>query len=190
MGDEEIIHLLFERKEAALSVLDEKYGNHLYCLSMRILNNKEDVEECVNDTYYAAWKSIPPENPKSLGAWLSRVLRNCSIDRYRKNNAGKQGVLLMELTREMEECIPTEIGEREENALTESIQLFLEKLPREQRYIVLRRYWYMDTISDICGRTGMGQSKVKSILFRARKKLKHQLQEEGIARKGGWLCKE
>lgn len=183
MEDEEIIHLLFERKEAAISVLDEKYGSHLYRLSMRILNNREDVEECVNDTYFAAWNSIPPEHPKSLGGWLTRVLRNRSIDRYRRNNAEKRGALLVELTGEMEECIPAEGEEQEENVLTERIQLFLERLPRQQRYIVLRRYWYMDEISEICDRTGMGQSKVKSSLFRARKKLKHWLQEEGKAKR-------
>lgn len=180
MEDEEIIALLFEREEAALSALHEKYGSYLYRLSMRILKNREDVEECVNDAYFSAWKSIPPEHPKSLGAWLTRALRNFSIDRYRKNNAEKRSALLTELTKEMEECIPAEMEEREENALTESIQLFLEKLSREQRYIVVRRYWYMDEISDICGRTGMSQSKVKSVLFRARKKLKRQLQEEGL----------
>lgn len=180
MEDEEIIALLIGREESALSALEEKYGSHLYRLSMRILNNQEDVKECVNDAYFAAWQSIPPEHPRSLGAWMTRVLRNLSIDRYRKNNAEKRSALLMELTKEMEECIPAEIEEREENVLTESIQLFLEKLPREQRYIVLRRYWYMDEISEICSRTGMSQSKVKSVLFRARKKLKRQLQEEGL----------
>lgn len=178
MEDEDIINLLFARNEAALSALAEKYGSRLHHLSMRILNNQEDVEECLNDAYFTAWKSIPPEHPKSLGAWLTRVMRNLSIDRYRTNNAKKRSVLLTELTKEMEECIPAEMGERDENALTESIQAFLDNLPREQRYIVLRRYWYMDGIKDICGRTGMSQSKVKSILFRARKKLKHRLQED------------
>lgn len=178
MEDEEIINLLFARNEAALSALAEKYDSRLHHLSMRILNNQEDVEECLNDAYFTAWKSIPPEHPKSLGAWLTRVMRNLSIDRYRTNNAKKRNVLLTELAKEMEECIPAEMGERDENALTESIQAFLDNLPREQRYIVLRRYWYMDGIKDICGRAGMSQSKVKSILFRARKKLKHRLQED------------
>ena len=180
MEDEEIINLLFARNEAALSALDEKYGSRLYRLSMRILNNRADVKEGVNDAYFAAWKAIPPERPKSLGAWLPRALRNLSIDRYRKNNAEKRSAFLTELTKEMEECIPSEMEEREENALTESIQLFLDDLPREQRYIVLRRYWYMDGISDICDRTGMSPSKVKSVLYRTRKKLQRQLQEEGI----------
>lgn len=180
MEDEEIIALLMDRDETALLALEKKYGSRLYQLSMRILNNPEDVKECVNDAYFAAWKAIPPECPKSLGAWLNRTLRNLSIDRYRRNNAEKRSALVLELTKEMEECIPAEMEEKEESALAERIQLFLESLPKEQRYIVLRRYWYMDGISDICKRTGMSKSKVKSVLFRARKKLKRQLQEEGM----------
>lgn len=180
MEDEEIIALLFDRDEAALTALEKKYGGRLHRLSMRVLNDPEDAKECVNDAYLAVWTAIPPEHPKSLGAWMTKVLRNLSIDRYRKNSAEKRSALLTELTREMEECIPAEMEEREENVLTESIQAFLESLPGEQRYVVLRRYWYMDGISDICDRTGMGRSKVKSILFRARKKLKRQLQEKGL----------
>ena len=59
MNDEDIIDLFFDRKESAIFETDNKYGNHLSKLAMRILNCHEDAEECKNDTYFETWNTVP-----------------------------------------------------------------------------------------------------------------------------------
>ena len=60
-------------------------------LSYHILNDWEDVEECVNDAYLGAWNGIPPARPKPLRAYLCKIVRNLSLKRYHREGAVKRG---------------------------------------------------------------------------------------------------
>ena len=90
MEDEKIIELYWARDEAAIQETDLKY--HPYCgaIAIRILEDREDAEECVNDTWLHAWNAIPPERPGILSAFLGRITRNLSIDRYRVKHASRR----------------------------------------------------------------------------------------------------
>lgn len=95
----------------------------------------------------------------------------------------QRDAVVTELTQEMAECIPTQNGTEQEfeaNYLAGLIDKFLEGFPKEQRNVFVRRYWYFDPISEICDRYGLSQSKVKSILFRMREKMKSYLEKEGF----------
>ena len=105
MDDKQIINLFFQRDEDAIKVVDEKYGSKLNALAANILQSREDGLECVNDTYMKAWNSIPPARPEYLFAFLAASARNIAIDMIRKNNAGKRQAKVVELTKELEECI-------------------------------------------------------------------------------------
>lgn len=105
MDDNQIINLFFQRDEDAVRVIDEKYGGKLNTLAANILQSREDGLECVNDTYMKAWNSIPPARPEYLFAFLAATARNIAIDLIRKNNAGKRQAKVVELTKELEECI-------------------------------------------------------------------------------------
>ena len=63
MEDAKIIELFFQRNEQAVKETDTAYGRKLYVLSNNILNNREDAEESVSDTYMETWNSIPPKRP-------------------------------------------------------------------------------------------------------------------------------
>ena len=56
----------------------------------------------------------------------------------------------------------------------------VEALPREEQQAFVCRYWYMASIEEIGRATGFGKSKVKSLLFRSRKRLAARLREEGL----------
>ena len=105
MDDKQIINLFFQRDEDAINAVDEKYGSKLNALAANILQSREDGLECVNDTYMKAWNSIPPARPEYLFAFLAASARNIAIDMIRKNNAGKRQTKVVELTKELEECI-------------------------------------------------------------------------------------
>lgn len=182
MEDQGILDLFFARSEQAIAETDRKYGGYCYSIAYNILSSREDSEECVSDTYLAAWNLIPPRKPNFLNAFLGKITRHISIDRWRKLNArkrgGKETILALE---ELGECtassdMETDITQRE---LTRILNDFLENLPETERHVFLCRYWYLDPIEAIVHTTGFTQSKVTSMLHRTRGKLRKRLSEEG-----------
>lgn len=184
MDDEKIINLYWERNETAINETKLKYGKFCYTIAYRILQNNEDAEECENDTYFEAWNSIPPEKPVVLSAFLGTITRRKSIDKWRKKMAQKRGGGEYELSiYELENCIPEEKTIDEQLAVEELAKVisdFLRELPENECNVFLRRYWYFDSVKQICERYGYGVSKVKMILFRTRQKLLVCLEKEGI----------
>lgn len=184
MEDKQIIDLYWERCERAISATAEKYGNYCRSIAFNILHNAEDAEECVNDTYLAAWKSIPPNRPDRLGVYLGKITRNFSLNRVKRYSAEKRGFGQTDLVlSELEDCIPADTGveqQMEERLLVKAIEIFLYSQTPEKRNIFIRRYWNMTPIKDIAHSFGMSESKVVSLLFRMRKELKKHLEKEGI----------
>lgn len=185
MEDSLIIDLYFQRSEEAISATADKYGNYCFSIARNILSDHSDSEEAVNDTYLAAWKAIPPHIPQSLAAFLGRITRRISITRWQAAHAAKRGGGEVPLAlEELSGCIPSPMDvqqELEAAELTKLLDTFLRSLPRTERRVFLCRYWHLDSISDIAGQFGFSQSKVKSMLFRTRNKLRTLLEKEGIS---------
>lgn len=170
MDDPQIIELYWARSEQAISETSAKYGAFLWRIARNILESHDDADECVNDTY--------------LRAWLGRITRNLSLDRWNQARAQKRGGSSMELLLgELSECVPApgRTEQRlEDQALADSLNAFLGTLSRESRVIFLRRYWYGDRLEVITAGMNCSAGKVKSSLFRTRSKLRAYLQKEGI----------
>ncbi len=182
MEDVKIIALFWARNEQAVQETDTAYGRKLFCLSNNILNNREDAEESVSDTYMEAWKSIPPKRPKYFYAFLASICRHLSLDRLDWRLAAKRNAQVVALTQEMEHCIPDgrQDAQMDSRELRRVLEAFLDALPQESRLIFLRRYLYADTVADIAARYGISESKVKTQLHRTRTKLHTYLEKEGI----------
>ena len=177
MEDEKIIELLWQRSERAIENIDLKYGRFCFSISNRILNNTQDAEECVSDTYFAAWNQIPPTNPKSLSAFLGRITRNLSISRWRSLSAQRRGGGEINVALdELEECIAGPFDLEQESA----IQTFCKAISPQERVVFLKRYYFLSTVPEIAKEMGFSQPKVKSILHRCREKLKAQLAKEAL----------
>lgn len=185
MEDEKIVELYFERDETAIERTSEKYGKRLSAVSNGIVRDMETAEECENDTYLEAWNIIPPNEPKTyFYAFLARIIRNISLNCCRKKNALKRNAFVCELSAEMEECIPSpdDMDCRiDDMVFAEIINKFLSELDAEKRKIFVRRYWYMDSVTEISEKLLLSESKVKTSLFRTRKKLREFLEKEGYA---------
>lgn len=183
MEDARIIDLYWQRDESAISETAAKYGKYLHSISYGILRNEEDAEECVSDTYAGAWQAMPPHRPSVLSAFLGKITRRISISLWRKRSAEKRGggetALALD---ELEECVSGE-GDAESEAelreLREKLNAFLRALSPTERQVFLRRYWYMDPVADIAGRFACSESRIRSMLYRTRKKLRAMLEEEG-----------
>lgn len=182
LEDAQIIQFFWERDQTALDETAQKYGARLHQLALRILGNHEDAQECVNDTYWQAWRTIPPQQPEHLFAYLAKLCRFSAFGKLDWQNAKKRKAQLVELTAEMECCIPHpgEACRLEEAELGHLLNSFLKALPQESRLIFLRRYWYADSILAISQRYGISESKVKTNLFRTRNKLRAYLEKEGV----------
>lgn len=183
MDDKTIVDLYFLRNEDAIGLTEEKYGPYCYSIAYNILSNREDAQESVSDTYMAAWNSIPPRRPSVLSAFLGKLTRHISIDRWRQRTAAKRGggevaVALEELS----ECVAglqnIEL-EYERKELMKAYTRFLKELPETERRVFLGRYWYMESIEAIANKFGFSQSKVKMLLQRTRIKLRLRFEEEG-----------
>ena len=185
MEDSAIIDLYWARQESALSETDKKYGGYCRSIAQNILHNEQDSEECVSDTYLHAWNAMPPQRPGVLSAFLGRITRNLSLDRCRIARAEKRGGGSLPLALdELEGCIPSELRTEdhlEEAELVSVIDRFLRGQPQRECVIFLRRYWYLDTISQIAARYELPENTVKSILHRTRERLRKELKKEGVS---------
>ena len=182
--DKQIVDLYWERSEAAISETDKKYGRYCRYIAYNILFNDEDCQECINDTYLKAWAAIPPHRPDRLSAFLGKITRNISLNRYKYNHADKRcGGQMPLVLEELHECIPSaENPEQivEDIVLTDTLNRFLAALPAETRKIFMRRYWYLSSVKEIAEDYSITESKVKMSLMRSRNKLKQLLEKEGI----------
>lgn len=183
MEDEQIVELYVRRDEAAIQRTQAKYGQRLRALSFGIVNDWQTAEECENDTYMEAWKSIPPHAPGNyLYPFLARITRHLSLNRCRERSRLKRSALISELSEEMEQCIPApdDVECRiDDLVLRQAINGFLGTLSEEKRNVFLRRYWYLDSVAAISKRYALSQSKVKTMLFRMRGQLRSYFEQEG-----------
>ena len=183
MEDSKILSLFFERSEQAIEELDSKYGSVVRKTTANILNDRLDVEECVNDTYLRAWNNIPPHAPNPLVSYLCRIARNLAVNRYHANHAKKRGGSYDLILDEMQECIPSDVNietEYDAKELSAAINRFLSTLSQEDRFLFVRRYWYADSVSDLASMTNGSANRISVRLFRLREKLRITLVKEGF----------
>lgn len=184
MEDSQIVELYWKRLESAISETAAKYGKYCYRIAYNILANAEDTEESVNDTYFNAWNAIPPHRPDVLSAFLGKITRRISIDKWRRRTAEKRGgsetALVLD---ELEDCVASVQNverEAEEHELAEAVNAFLSGLSADVRDVFICRYFFVLSINEICENFDYSQSKTKSMLSRTRKSLQMYLEKEGL----------
>ena len=183
MTDKEIVALFLDRNQQALAETKQAYGSQCMRLARRILDNADDAEECVNDSYLRLWQRIPPDRPVSLGAYLSRIVRNVCFDRLRQLGAAKRGGSAITVSlNELEQItgrssVESELAAKELGA---AVGRFLRTVPDLNRTVFLRRYYFMDTREEIAARCSISTAQVSVRLSRTRKQLRDYLKKEGL----------
>lgn len=178
MEDREIIALYFARNEKAIRISSDKYGSYVKGISMSILQNALDAEECVNDTWLKAWNSIPPQNPPSLKVFLGRLVRHLSIDRLRTLTRLKRNRELEVALDELAECAAPD--DEDVTALTDALNEFLDGLEPLDRKLFVGRYWHLYPVSKLAAAYGLTTNNTSVRLHRLREKLKVHLTERGF----------
>ena len=184
MEDKRIIEMYWQRDEGALALTRRKYGAYCHAIALQILHNREDADECENDTYLRAWNAMPPDRPHGLRAYLGAITRRLSLDRWRERKSHKRGGGEVALSlEELDECVPhpDTVPAAVDAAQTAAVlSAFLRSLPPAECDLFLRRYWYFDSVAQMAKRFGYSESKVKMTLSRTRDKLRVCLEKEGI----------
>ena len=175
MDDKQSIRLFFERSEQAITELSQKYGSLCFQVADNILNDHQDAEECVNDAYLGAWNSIPPQSPDPLRAYICRIVRNRSLKKLRTNSAIKRGSQFEVSLSELEDGIPDNSMDEQLSIseLSAQINAFLAALPKDDRLMFVKRYWFSESISELADAFGTTENNVSVRLSRIRGKL-HQ----------------
>ena len=184
MEDIKIISLFNERDERAIEITQSKYGKYCYSIAYSILEQREDAEECVNDTWVKTWNSIPPQAPSCLRAFLAKITRNIAYDRHKFNSRKKRGGKEITLAlHELAECLPTSDGMEEylrANELREALNRFLYALPERERNIFIYRFFFVYSAKKIASAMGMNRGTVMNSITKTKKKLKEYLKKEGF----------
>ena len=183
MSDNEIVSLFLSRDSKAITLAEQKYGGMCVFLAENILNDKSDAQEIKNDTMLALWNTIPPNKPEKLSAFVSKIARNLSLKRLRQITAKKRGGSEYALALdELCEILPdsTDVERKiESDELKAFINRFVASLENDEQNMFVLRYFCFFSVEQTSERLGFSKSKIKSSLFRIRKKLKEKLESEG-----------
>ncbi len=182
MEDKRIIELYFKRDEAAIKETAEKYGRLCHGIAFNILSDAGESEECENDTYFQLWNKIPPEEPRSLKAFIAKIARNLALKKLEYNSAKKRNTHATLSIHELEASLPDSsfAYDIEDEALGELINEFLRSIAEDSRNVFVRRYFFHDGIRDISARYAFSSPKVKSMLHSTRARLRKFLIERGV----------
>ena len=179
ISDEAIIALYWSRDERAIEETDLKYKNYLYSVAYNIVHGRPDCEECLNDTYLAAWNAMPPSKPNVLKAFLTTVIRRIAINRFHSNmRHAEMTVALSELEAFLTdgEGVDSRLDAKE---LGRVISDFVRRLPQRRRFIFMSRYYMAEPIDTIAKELDLSRSMVNKELAAIRKALKEKLESEG-----------
>ena len=179
ISDEAIIALYWNRDESAIEETDLKYKNYLYFVAYNIVHGRADCEECLNDTYLAAWNAMPPSKPNVLKAFLTTIARRIAINRFHSNmRHSEMTVALSELEAFLTdgESVDSRLDAKE---LGRVISDFVRRLPQRRRFIFMSRYYAYEPIDTIAKELDLSRSMVNKELAAIRKALKEKLESEG-----------
>ena len=182
MEDQQIIDLYFDRNEQAITETDVKYGKLCHSIAYNILSNREDTEECVNDTYIGVWNAIPPTRPDNFMAFVCRIARNLSLKRLEFLKREKRSADVILSLDELSAVLPDEryAPDVSDEDVGRLISQFLRTQKEDVRNVFIRKYYFFDSVKEIAERYSFTESKVKNMLFYTRNKLKDYLIKEGV----------
>ena len=182
LEDSEIVELYWHRKESAITQTDLKYGRYLFTVAINILHDEYDSDEAVSDTYVKTWNRIPPTRPNILPAFLSKIVRDEALDRYRAKNAGKRVPSeLVTSLEELDDCLGGE-GVEDEALVHEIARIlndYVSTLSERSEFIFVCRYYYSDKIALIADMAKVSEATVLRELAAIRKGLRERLEKEG-----------
>ena len=182
--DEQIIELYWQRNETAIQETDRKHGKLLFGIAYNILHDRLDCEECQNDTYLGVWNAIPPTRPIKFPAFITQIMRNIAINRFKEKTSKKR--IPSELTVSMDdvndilrsdETVETEYEAEEVGKI---INNYIRQLSERQRYIFIDRFYLAEPVDTIANDLSISVPTVYREIDRIKQGLKLHLERNDI----------
>ena len=179
LEDKDIIELFIARDERAITETIRKYNSRLHGRVMYILNNIEDAEECLQDTYFTLWEKVAEEKPGHLENYIFTIAKFIACSKLRKRLAKKRYVPLTVIGEDYPSSsdIFSEISSYE---LEKYILDFIKMQKNEVQMIIYLDFEKKLSLHEIADVMGETEGAVKMKLYRFRKKLKQYLINEGF----------
>ncbi len=145
----------------------------VYNLAFRLLGNPEDARDVAQETFLRAFRNLGfYDSKRPFVRWILSITYNLSIDLLRQRNRERKAL--------KEASILARCQSQNSDPEGAEVQELLDKLEGVDRAIVVLKYWYGFTCSEVGEIVGLGEEAVKARLYRARLRLADEL------RKGGW----
>ena len=184
IADEQIIELYWQRNENAIQETDKKYGQFLFKIAYNILHDRLDCEECQNDTYLGVWQAIPPTRPTAFPAFITQIMRNIAINRFKEKTSKKR--IPSELTASMDDVNGTlhsdDTVETEYEAaeVGKIINDYVRQLSDRQRYIFIDRFYLAEPVETIAKDLSISVPTVYREIEKIKQGLKLHLERNDI----------
>ena len=184
IADEQIIELYWQRNETAIQETDKKYGQFLFKIAYNILHDRLDCEECQNDTYLGVWNAIPPTRPIAFPAFITQIMRNIAINRFKEKTSKKR--IPSELTVSIEDVNnilhsdDTVAAEYEAEEVGKIINDYVRQLSDRQRYIFIDRFYLAEPVETIANDLSISVPTVYREIDKIKQGLKSYLERNDI----------
>ncbi len=178
MDNLKLAERLKKHDERALEEIIRKYTPLVSTIIYNIASGwlqKQDVEEVVTDVFVTLWRNAEGLQPEKLHSYLCCIAKSRAKDRLRKQK-GPELVDISEIDIADETIIELD---SENKALKQELQQEIRQIKQPDQEILIRYYFYYQSVSKIAAALEMNVETVKSKLQRTRTKLRTALQNRG-----------
>lgn len=178
--DGKVLQRMAAHDEAALGEFYDRWNPLVHAVVLRILRQREDVEDVVEEVFWQAWRQADRYQTTrgSVQTWLLTIARSRALDRVRSLNRlredsieGEEGEFVSQLASTGDPAMDVESGERRALVIAA-----LDTLPAEQRQALEMGYFGGFSQSEIAERTGQPLGTIKTRMRLAMQKLREHLQ--------------
>ncbi len=182
LNDRELMRLLREEEENGLAVMDKLYGKLLYHIAAGILGSRyEDIEECVNDTYFKFWRKLDTYdiNKASIKTYLKVIVRNTAINKLRDIGKREEGLMDYELSDVAATYVDESQNVEEHMVNKEDVRKLNDVVAgfcSRDKELVIRKFFYLQSSKEISGAMDMTVTAVDCRISRLRARIKREFE--------------
>lgn len=160
--DADLLRRIARGDEESLAQLYDRYRTILFGLLFRILGNRAEAEDILQDVFVQVWQRAKDfdENRGKAFTWLVTLTRSRAIDRLR--SLGSRSRVADEAAKETDDVIVDAVEDAINKERSDVVRAALEELPEEQRAALLMAYFDGFSQSEIAERTNTPLGTVKT----------------------------
>lgn len=170
--DKEYIKRVLDGNTNAFSYFVDTYQNLAFTVAIRVLKDREQAEDVVQDAFIKCYHSLASfKGDSKFSTWLYRIVYHSALDKCRKNDRNILSVTIEEYSYDQVDEVANALDILESEERIKLVKVALERLEAEEQTIVTLYYFDDLSIKEIAEIVEISAENVKIKLFRARKKL-------------------